>query len=164
MMKRLIKNLLFMPWQLRQRFPRAVLAEIENAIRAAERLSSGQIRFAIEDSLHPLSILRRKTPRQRALEVFSQLHVWDTEQNNGVLIYLLLAERRVEIVADRGIDAQVDSGAWSRICQGLQQRLGQGEAARGVVEAVAAIGAHLAAHYPAVEGQPNEVDDRPVLL
>lgn len=164
MMQRLMKHLLFFPWRMRQLFPHAALDEIEAAIRASERSHSGEIRFAIEDSLHPVSVLRGKTARQRALEVFSQLHVWDTEQNNGVLIYLLLAEHRVEIVADRGIDAKVGASGWQAICTGLQRHMRQGHARQGVLEAISAIGAHLAAHFPASGSDRNELADRPTLL
>lgn len=164
MIKRLAKHLLFFPWRLRQLFPRATLLAIETAIRESERTHHGQIRVAIEDSLHPMSVLRRKSARVRALEVFSQLHVWDTEQNNGVLIYLLLAERRVEIIADRGIAGEATQSEWSRICQALQESLSQGAAQRGVLEAISAVGALLATHYPGGGVRSNELDDRPVLL
>ena len=101
-------------------FPAAVLAPIEQAITAGERVHRGQVCFAVEGSLPPLRVLRKLTPRERALEVFGLLRVWDTEENAGVLIYLLLADRDVEIVADRGIDRRVDTAAWQAICTRME--------------------------------------------
>ncbi len=93
-------------------------------------------------------MLRKLTPRERALEVFGLLRVWDTEENAGVLIYLLLADRDVEIVADRGIHAHVDTAAWQAICTRMEAAFRDGRYAEGVVDGVAEISALLAQHFP----------------
>jgi len=163
-MRRIIRHLLFFPWRLRQLFTRSVLHAIEQEIAASERLHSGQIRFAVEANLDLMSLLRGKTSRTRALEVFTQLRVWDTEHNNGVLVYLLLAERRVEIVADRGIEAKLGHALWSRICRQMQEAFRRGAFEEGVREGIREIGVQLATHFPANGSAANELSDRPVVL
>ena len=105
--QRVLANLMMPPWRVRQVFPAASLRVIEAAIRDCEMTHTGEIRFAVEAALHPLALWRKQTARERAIEVFARLRIWDTEQNNGVLIFLLLADRDVEIVADRGIHRHV---------------------------------------------------------
>lgn len=163
-MRRIIRHLLFFPWRLRQIFTRSVLHTIEQEIAASERLHRGQIRFAVEANLDLRSLLRGTTSRTRAHEVFSQLGVWDTEHNNGVLVYLLLAERRVEIIADRGIEAKLSHALWSRICQQMQEAFRQGAFEAGVRDGIREIGAQLAMHFPASDGATNELSDRPIVL
>lgn len=163
-MQRIIPHLLFFPWRLRQLFTRRALHAIEQEIAASERLHSGQIRFAVEANLDFLSLLRGKTARARALEVFTQLRVWDTEHNNGVLVYLLLAEHRVEIVADRGIEAKLGPALWSRICRQMQEAFRRGAFEVGVREGIREIGAQLAMHFPATGSAANELSDQPVVL
>ena len=107
---RLIRHVAAPHWRTRLKFPQAALDAIEQAVTRAERTHAGEIRFAIETSLPPLHIVNGMSPRARALEVFAQLRVWDTEHNNGVLIYVQLADRAVEIVADRGLQGRVDAG------------------------------------------------------
>lgn len=161
---RLLRHLFFPPWWLRVRFPRSTLAAIEEAIQASERTHRGQIRFVLEARLDLPALLRDVTPRQRALEVFAQLRVWDTEENNGVLIYVLLADRDVEIVADRGIARRVPVEEWEAICRRMEAAFRAGRFQEGAVAGVAAVGALLARHFPP-EGTPaNELPDRPVLL
>ena len=108
---------------------------------------------------------RRFRPRQRAIEVFSQLRMWDTEHNSGVLIYLLLAERHVEIVADRGVHARVGDAGWQAICREMEAAFRAGEYEQGVLVGIARITALLAEHFPA-EGipKPNKLPDAPVIL
>jgi uncharacterized membrane protein len=163
-MQRISQHLLFFPWRLRQLFTPSVLHAIEQEIAASERLHSGQIRFAVEANLDLGVLLRGKTSNARALDVFSQLRVWDTEHNNGVLVYLLLADRQVEIIADRGIDAKLDQAVWTRICQQMQAAFQQGAFEVGVCEGIREIGVQLALHFPAVGRAANELPDRPVVL
>src|SRR3954447_21369455 len=106
------RHLLQHHWRVRKVFPPAVLAAIERAIKASEATHSGQIRFVVEGALDGAPLLRNQSARARALDVFSHLRIWDTAHNNGVLIYLLLADRDVEILADRGVDAKVGAAAW----------------------------------------------------
>lgn len=161
---RLLRHLLTPPWRVRAVFPAPVLRAIETAIGAGERAHAGQIRFVVEGALHPAAVLRGQSARDRALEVFSQLRIWDTEHNNGVLIYLLLADRDVEIVADRGIHARVGGQEWEKLCRGMEAVFRQGQFETGVRDGVEAIGAHLARHFPAQGKGKNELADRPVIL
>ena len=146
-------------------FPRATLDAIHQAIAAGERLHAGQVCFAIEHALPLRDLARKRTPRDRAQEVFAQLRVWDTEHNSGVLIYVLLAERAIEIVADRGIAARVPQSDWQAVCDRMRERFAAREYQRGAVEGVEAVSAILASHFPS-DGTPrsNELSDEPVLL
>ncbi len=147
-----------------RKFPQAALAGIEQAIRRGEATHRGEIRFAAEDALDGPALLARHSPRERALEVFSQLRVWDTEENNGVLIYLLLADRDIEIVADRGVNARVPQAEWDKICSAMEQGLRRGEFEAAVVRGIEQASALLARHYPPRPGDRNELPDRPVRL
>ena len=115
------------PWMVRRAFPRDTLVAIDKAIKASEVLHRGEIRFAVEGALQIEPLFRGQTGRERAIGVFSQLQIWDTEHNNGVLIYLLLADRDVEIVADRGIDAKVGPQEWERICRKMEAAFRQAD-------------------------------------
>ncbi|HEY7787218.1 MAG TPA: TPM domain-containing protein [Casimicrobiaceae bacterium] len=145
-------------------FPASALAQIEQAIAAGERIHRGQVCFAVEGALPPLRVLRKLTPRERALEVFGLLRVWDTEENVGVLIYMLLADRDVEIVADRGIDHLVDTSEWRAICSGMETAFGETRHAEGVVKGIGEISALLARHFPRTVETRNELPDQPVIL
>ena len=160
--KRLLRHLLMPGWRTRTRFPAATLGRIEAAIAESERRHGGQLRFAVEAALDLLPLLRGESARERALEVFSQLRVWDTEANNGVLIYLLLADHDVEIVADRGIHRRVGAETWERICQKMEIAFRVGQFEAGVLAGIEAISAELARHYP--PGAENELPDAPVML
>jgi len=148
---------------VRRHFPRPVLAAIERAVGEQERRHGGQLRFAIEGGLHASSLLRRITPRERALEVFAQLRVWDTEHNSGVLLYVLLGDRAVEIVADRGIRARVSQQEWDSICRLMESRYRQGDFAGGSIAGIERAGDLLAIHFPAPEYK-NELPDQPAVL
>ena len=149
----------------RRHFPPRVLDAIQQAIAAGERTHGGQVCFAVEGGLPIAAVWRGTAPRARAEQAFARLRVWDTQHNNGVLVYALLAERAIEIVADRGIAAQVDAEAWKSICVQMQERFAAGEFEAGAVTGVAAVSALLARHFPAAEGaRPNELPDRPVIL
>jgi uncharacterized membrane protein len=142
--------------------PEAALTTLESAVGMAERGSSGQIRLVIE-AHWPLLQVKHQSPRGRALEWFSQLRVWDTEHNNGVLIYLLFAERDVEIVADRGFNSRVTGAQWEAICKAMEARFAKGEFEVGITEGVNAIGDLLRQHFPADMGR-NEQSDRPLIV
>jgi uncharacterized membrane protein len=150
---------------VRRAFPPEALKRIEDAIAAGERLHGGQVMFAVEPALPLARVNAHLTPRERALEIFGLLRVWDTEDNNGVLIYLLLADHDVEIVADRGIDHRVGHVAWQAICARMQSEFHAGRFAVGVAAAIVEIGQLLTQHYPlAAGGEPNELPNKPVLL
>ena len=162
-MARLFRHLLTPPWRVRLAFPPRTLHAIEAAIRECEKTHAGEIRFAVENDLHLFALLRGQSARARALDVFSHLRVWDTQHNNGVLIYLLLADHDVEIVADRGVHAHVGAEGWEKICHDMETSFRAGKFEDGVLHGIRAVGAHLARHYPAQGKGRNELDDRPVV-
>jgi len=149
---------------VRRAFPQRALDAIERAIRETEARHDGQIRFAVEAALDLSPLLAGQMARERAIEVFSELRVWDTEHNNGVLIYLLLADRDVEIVADRGIHARLGAETWETICREMETAFRDGQFEAGVLAGIRAVGEHLAHHFPARSGKSNEMPDRPVVL
>ena len=149
---------------VRRAFPSAVLARIEAAIRAAEVRHAGELRFVVEAALDGLPLLRGQDARERAVQLFSQLRVWDTEDNCGVLIYLLMADRRVEIVVDRGILARAGAARWEAICRRMEHSFALGDFERGVVEGIDGAAAQLALHAPAPVARPDELPDAPVLM
>ena len=164
MVSRLLKHLFMPPWLLRKHFPHSLLREIEVAIRESEKLHSGEIRFAVETAL-PLATLRKvKTGRQAAIEAFGHLRVWDTEHNSGVLIYLLLADHDLEIVADRGIAARVAQAEWDDIAKHMEQHYRTGDFRAGTLEGIRSVTELLASHFPPGERNPNELPDRPAIL
>jgi uncharacterized membrane protein YgcG len=162
--KRIVSHLFTTGWAVRRAFPRRSLSAIEAAIRRSEAAHAGQIRFAVEGALDTAALLRGQSARQRAIEVFGQLRVWDTEANNGVLIYLLLADRDVELVADRGIDAKVGAAEWERICRQMEAAFRQGDFESGIGGGIQAVTEHLAMHFSAQGGGPNELADQAVVL
>lgn len=148
----------------RRAFPPEALERIQHAITKGERSHAGQVCFAVEAAL-PLSlVLQHETPRARALETFGRLSVWDTEHNSGVLVYVLLADKDVEIVADRGIHRKVGEAAWRDICQTMESAFREGRFEQGAVAGIEAVSALLAQHFPRDAGGGNELADRPVLL
>lgn len=165
--QRLLRHVITDHLSVGRAFPADVLTDIERAIADGERTHRGQVCFAVEGSLPPLRVLRKLTPRERALEVFGLLRVWDTDENAGVLIYLLLADRDVEIVADRGIDRVVDAATWQSICTRMEAAFAQRQFGTGAATGIGEISALLARHFPRGEHAPsagNELQDRPVVL
>lgn len=161
---RIIRHLMSARWQVARRLPKRSMSNIASAIHQSESRHFGELRFAVEAGLDWPHLLAGISSRERALEVFSQLRVWDTEHNSGVLIYLLLAERKVEIVADRGIHVRVGNQQWQTICHAMEQKFRAGDFENGVLEGVAAISALLQQHFPAQAGKTNELPDYPVTL
>lgn len=161
---RLLRHLATSSRLVRRRFPASALAAIEAAITAGEQRHEPEIRFAVEAALHPRAILRGITPRARAIDVFSELRVWDTEHNTGVLIYLLLADRDVEIVADRGVAGQVAPVEWEVICREMEAHLREGRYEAGALAGIRAASDLLARHFPARGPGRGEQPDRPVVL
>ena len=152
------------PWRWRLTFPAALLKDIEMAVKHSEYLHRGELRFAIENTLAPSWVWRGITSRHRATEVFSNLRVWDTEENSGVLIYLLLADREVQIVADRGIARLVPQTEWDAVAQAMQKAFRQGDFRRGSLEGIERITMLLAIHFPPGEDNPNELSNKPVIV
>jgi uncharacterized membrane protein len=162
--KRIGKHLLEHRWRVRKIFPPRVLASIERAIKASEATHSGQVRFVVEGALDGKPLFRNQSARDRALDVFSHLRIWDTAHNNGVLIYLLLADRDVEILADRGIDALVGTAGWEKICAAMEADFSRGNFEAGVIKGIEAVSRQLAKHFPKGRGGSNELPDAPVVM
>jgi uncharacterized membrane protein len=163
-LKRIARHLVATPWQLSRAFPSSSLVAIEQAIKASETAHIGEIRFAVEAALDSGPLFKGQSARERAIDVFSQLRIWDTQHNNGVLIYLLLADRDVEIVADRGIHAKVGLEEWEKICRTMEMAFMQADYQGGVVGGIQAVTQHLIKHFPASGAGQNELSDRPVVL
>jgi len=163
-LKRTFKHLFAPDWLVYRAFPRAALKRIEAAIRQSEAAHRGELRFAVEAGLDLLPLLRGLTPKQRALDVFSRLRVWDTEENSGVLIYVQLVDRDIEIVADRGISAKVEQAIWDAVCRRMEEAFRARRFEAGVLEGIAEITTLLTAHFPARRENPDELPDRPVVL
>jgi uncharacterized membrane protein len=161
---RAMRHLFTDQWSVRRAFPAAAMRAIRDKIGEQEARHGGELRFAVEASL-PLHLLwRGQNARSRAIELFGQLRIWDTEHNNGVLIYLLLADKRVEIIADRGVNGKVGSAGWETICNEMQRAFAAGRFEAGAISGVVAISDLLASHYPASGGRPNELPNEPVIL
>lgn len=161
---RCLQHLLLPDWWLRRVFSAADQAAIGAAIAAGEQTHRGELRFVAEGSL-PLSALWRDlSARERAVELFAALRIWDTAENSGILIYVQLVEQRVEILADRGIAARVAQAEWDAICREMETRFGSGQWREGALRAVARAGELLAAQFPAGTSNPNELPDQPLLL
>jgi len=151
---------------IRVRFPRAVLDRLAARVAASERRHGGELLVCIEAGL-PWSYIRREaTARERALTLFGKLRVWDTEDNNGILIYLSLAEHTIELIADRGLNARVAAERWSAIADELGRALSDRRFEEGLNQAIDAVTALLIAHFPR-DGdapKPNALPDAPVVL
>jgi uncharacterized membrane protein len=161
---RFLRHLFFTRWTTRRHFSARVLADIETAIREAEGLHAGEIRFAVETALDLPELVQDLSPRHRAMQVFGQLGVWDTAQNNGVLIYLLLADHIVEIVADRGIASRISQSEWNGVCREMERYFREGRFGEGSVAGVRAVGSLLSRHFPGQRPDADELPNQPVLL
>lgn len=149
----------------RRAFPQRGLDRIEAAVADGERRHRGQLRFVVEASLPLVRVLHGVTPRERALEVFGATRVWDTEENCGVLIYVLLADHAVEIVADRGVHAHVGAAAWSAVCRKMEEAFGARRFGDGALAGIADVNALLVRHYPRDgDAGTNELPDKPLVL
>lgn len=164
--RRLLRHAFTSRGQMRKAFPPETLAAIEAEITKSERAHGGEIRFAIEAALEPHDVRAGKTPRARALEAFASLGVWDTAANNGVLIFVLLADHGVEIVADRGYNDWVKPQEWSAVCASMNRHFAGGHYREGAVEGIRSVGAIIAKHFPWEPGtrNDNELPNRPAFL
>jgi uncharacterized membrane protein len=161
---RIGKHLIEHRWRVRRIFTPKVLDSIEQAIKAGEATHSGQVRFVVEGALDGAALFHDQPARERALDIFSHLRIWDTAHNNGVLIYLLLADRKVEIVADRGIETHVGASGWEKICRDMEAEFKAGNFKAGVIKGIEAVSRLLAAHFPPDAHPRNELPDKPVVI
>ena len=163
-MQRYLKHFLTTQWQLQRSFPRTTLDVIEEAVRSAEKQHSGEICFAIESRLAFKRLRAGLNARRRAYELFAHLGVWNTHANNGVLIYLLLAERDIEIVADRGFMGKVSDAEWEAICHEMEAQFRAGHFEEGARVAIERVSDLIALHFPPVPGDRNELPDAPLVI
>ena len=161
---RLIKHLFAARWQVHSRFPKRSMHVITAAIKESEKQHMGELRFVMEAGLEWQDMFTGINSRERALQVFSQLRIWDTEHNSGVLIYLLLADRKVEIIADRGINSRVTQAVWLNICQDMESKFRTGDFEQGALLGISAITTLLKQHFPAQGLHPNDLPDQPVVI
>ncbi len=163
-LKRFIRHVWMSPLILKRQFPADTLAAIGRAVTEGEKSHRGQVRFVLEAELTTGQLWTGVSARQRAIDVFSLLRVWDTEENNGVLVYLLLADRKVEIVADRGIHRHAGDERWRAICREIEHHYRKGDFLTGSVTGIQKISAELAFYFPAKGEHANEQSDAPVVL
>lgn len=161
---RILKHLVTPQWAARRAFPPPVLARIEAAITASESGHRGEIRFVVEGGLDLMPLLKGITPRERALQVFSELRVWDTEENTGVLVYVQFIDHDIEIVADRGVSARVAQKEWDMVCQRMEEAFHVGRYEHGMLAGIERITVLLKAHFPARRINPDELPDKPVIV
>jgi uncharacterized membrane protein len=145
--------------------PPALVERLKQRVASSEQRHSGEIRLCVESGLPTSYVMRDAVPRERAVALFGKLRVWDTQHNNGVLIYLLLAERAIEIVADRGLTSRVPASEWQRIVATMQAAFREGRYEEGLAQAIDAVTSLLVLHFPLGPGEdnPNELPDEPVL-
>lgn len=163
---RVMRHLFAGGFQLGRCFPSSLLDELAGAIGAGERRHRGELRFAVEARLPPLDAWSGLTARARAEDLFARLRVWDTELNTGVLVYVLLAEHRIEIVADRGLAARVPPEDWSLVAALMRKAYAAGQWREGSLAGIRALHELAERHVPATDGavNPDELPDPPVVL
>lgn len=160
---RILRHVAHTRFATRRAFPPAALAAIGHAVAAGERRHSGEVRCVIEGELDWDALLAGQSARERALEVFALERVWDTAANNGVLLYLLLADRDVEIVADRGYNGRVTAAEWQAICAEMERRFRAGDFAGGTISGIEAVHRLAEREFPADGAGVNELTDQPQL-
>lgn len=163
-LKRFFRHVWMSPIILRRYFPGSTLEAIGRAVTEGEKSHRGQVRFVVEAELTSGQLWAGITARARAIDVFSMLRVWDSEENNGVLVYIMLADRKVEIVADRGIHRKVGDERWHAICREIEHRYRKGDFLNGSVIGIEKISAELAFYFPANGAHQNEQADAPVVM
>lgn len=162
--QRMLRHLAMTRRQVDHAFPRDALASIEQAIKESEAAHLGQVRFVVEGALDTAPLFSGQSARTRAINLFSMLRIWDTEHNSGVLIYVLLADRAVEIVADRGIHVKAGERAWVAICHQMEKAFKAGNFKAGAVAGIQAVSRQLADYFPAGAHDANDLSDRPLVV
>lgn len=162
--KRIIRHLFATQWKVKRAFPKKTLKLIEQEIQTSEAAHVGEIRFVVECALSGSPLYGGLSTRERAIDVFSQLRMWDTEHRNGVLIYLLLADRSVEIVADRGVHTKAGTPTWEKVCLDMENEFHQGRFELGAIKGIQAITQLLRRHFPTSSPRKNELANKVVVL
>ena len=163
-LRRHLRHVATTRWSTRRHFPQSTRDAIEQAIGECESRHGGEIRFVVETAFDLPELWRKLAPRTRALQLFGQFGVWNTEHNNGVLIYVLMADHAVEIVADRGIASRVPQAEWDAVCKQMQHHYREGRFREGSVVGILGVGALLGRHFPGTRPSANELPNQPVLL
>ncbi|HUP30464.1 MAG TPA: TPM domain-containing protein [Usitatibacter sp.] len=163
-LKRFWRHVLMNPVRAAHAFPATVMDAIQREIAAQEKRHGGEVFVVVEAELTSAQLWRDLGSRDRAREVFALQGVWNTEDNNGVLIYVLLADRGVEIVADRGIDRRVAAGEWEGIVHAMEAHFRDGRYEEGALTGVRSVSDLIATHFPVRPGDQNELADRPVVI
>ena len=163
-LSRMFRHFCSFPWRSKRLLPQSAMLHIEEAIKEAEVKCSGQICVAIEADLSTDLLWKNVSARHRAVDVFSTLRVWDTENNSGVLVYLLLADHDVEIIADRGIAKKVVASEWEHICRMMESSFSKGNFEKGLIDGIKRIGEKLAEHFPSQNENLNELRNKPYIL
>jgi uncharacterized membrane protein len=163
-LKRFWRHILMSPVKAARRFPSSTLDAIQREVAAQEKRHRGQVCFVVEAELTSAQLWQDLASRERARELFAARGVWNTEENNGVLIYVLLADRRVEIVADRGVDSRVAAQEWQSICREMEKHFAEGRFEEGSAAGVRAVSELLVKHFPSDGSARNELEDRPVMM
>lgn len=161
--KRFVKHLLHPSWRLQFYFSKEDLSSIEKAVEASEAKHSGEIRVCIESALPLHRVILGNAPKKRAIEVFSDLHVWDTENNNGILIYLLLADHDFEILVDRGLKAYASKETLETIANQMEHEFKKGQFLAGVLKGIEELTQICATHYPDKPKNKNELSNKAVV-
>ena len=163
-LRRFWRHIVMNPVAARRAFPPATLDAIGQEVSEQEKRHRGEIRFVVEAELTTGHLWREVGSRDRARELFAQYGVWNTEENTGVLIYVMLADRRVEVVADRGITALVPDERWQSICRTMESHFREGRFQEGAIAGIRSVSDELAGHFPARGDNPNELPDRPIMI
>ena len=158
------RHVVMSPMKAARCFPPATIDAIQREIAAQEATHRGEIVFVVEAELASSQLWHDVSSRDRARQVFALHGVWNTEENNGVLVYVLLADRAVEIVADRGIDARLEAQQWRAICREMESRFAQGRYEEGALAGIRAIAEAMGRHFPGDGARRNELPDRPVMM
>jgi uncharacterized membrane protein len=161
---RLMRHVVTTRWSTRRHFTPQVRDAIERAIAECEAHHAGEIRFVVETAFDLPELWHDLSARQRALQLFGQLGVWDTAHNNGVLIYVLMADRAVEIIADRGIAARVQQQEWEGVCRQMERYYKERKFQEGSIAGIQGVGAILGRHFPGKRHGDHELPNQPVLL
>jgi len=161
---RFFRHVLTFRSSLNRAFDPETRQAIEDAITASERTHRGELRFAVEARLSTSALLRGKTARERSLDLFADLGIWDTEDNSGILVYVLLADHHVAVVADRGYRDAVSHDQWEALCRAMEVAFREGEFRRGAVEGVLGAAHYAAELFPLDGANPDELPDAVVFL
>jgi uncharacterized membrane protein len=163
-LERFWRHIVMTPWQAAKAFPPGSREAIGRAVAEHEKRHRGEVRFVVEAELTTAQLWAGLGSRARAVEIFAMQGVWDTAERTGVLVYVLLADHKVEIVADRGISAKVGQAQWQAICAAMQEAFRASRFEAGAVAGVHAIADLLERHFPADGNDRNELPDHPVML